>query len=303
MKNLEQILEGLIENCGKLTPAQVIIGQKEHARRINKNYPIPEYIQKYRHESTFIKMACLLKGRCVIVIDGKTYALKPGDICVIRPGVYYFESYYKENTGYELVWLFYINVRHLKVNYTAYDPEAGWKLLASLTFKTRAEKYFILETIFTPGKKRQPPLNIRARLKEWFLYLREKIAKKEFTAINFTGAYSRALALKEKRLTKAITYVENHYREDISLKEVAQQVSLSRAYFSSLFAEVYNHALFEYVAVLRLNEAYSLIHNTGLSINEIAYKVGYHDPAFFRRIFKKYTGVSPVKLREKEFAP
>lgn len=303
MQPQERVLLDFIHNSAKLKPGQIIIGEKRHPRLIKKVYPEPDYVKKYKRKVAFFKVACLLKGRCVIVINGRTYALKPGDLCIIRPGADNYESYFRKNTGYEIAWFLHMKVSNLKVNFTRYSPDSSWKMLAFMNFNYTPEKYFTLEDIFTLKKAEQTFENIKARVMAWLACLPEKMKDKGYFTVKRTPEYDKQIQVKENRISAAIEFVDKHYKEDITLEEVATQVSLGRNYFSNLFSEVSNLTLSEYISILRFREAALLIRETSFSINEIGYKVGYKDPAFFRRMFKKHTGLAPLKYRNRELLP
>lgn len=98
----------------------------------------------------------------------------------------------------------------------------------------------------------------------------------------------------------AIAYIEKHYTESISLEDIADHVGLTPQYFSTYFKEEMNCNLIDYIARLRIEKAKEIIRNSQMSVQEICFIVGYHDPNYFSRIFKKYVGVTPTKYK-KEF--
>ena len=56
-------------------------------------------------------------------------------------------------------------------------------------------------------------------------------------------------------------------------------------------------ALLDYVQNLRIEDAKRLLESSALAVDDISFEVGYEDPSFFRRLFKRRTGLSPVKYR------
>ena len=98
----------------------------------------------------------------------------------------------------------------------------------------------------------------------------------------------------------AIAYIEKHYTESITLEEIANQVGLTPQYFSTYFKEEMDCTLIDYITKLRIEKAKEIIRNSQMSVQEICFIVGYHDPNYFSRIFKKYVGLTPSKYK-KEF--
>lgn len=96
----------------------------------------------------------------------------------------------------------------------------------------------------------------------------------------------------------AIAYIEKHYTESISLEEVANHVGLTPQYFSTYFKEEMDCNLIDYITKLRIEKAKEIIRNSQMSVQEICFIVGYHDPNYFSRIFKKYVGITPTKYKK-----
>lgn len=69
--------------------------------------------------------------------------------------------------------------------------------------------------------------------------------------------------------------------------------------FKRRFKTATGYAPVDYVQALRIEEAKQLLETTGAPIDHIAHTVGYEDPAFFRRLFKRRTGVTPARYRQR----
>jgi len=89
-------------------------------------------------------------------------------------------------------------------------------------------------------------------------------------------------------------YIKENYNEDISLSEMAEYISFSQYYLSKLFKEVEGINFKDYIIYVRMEKAKELL-KKGQKIRTIADSVGYSDPNYFSRAFKKYTGISPSK--------
>ncbi|MFC7441159.1 response regulator [Laceyella putida] len=98
-------------------------------------------------------------------------------------------------------------------------------------------------------------------------------------------------------LHKAKQYMDEHYTRPLSLEEVAAHVRLSPHYFSKLFKERFQMNFMDYLTGLRIEQAKQLLLHSDCSLKEICFSVGYKDPNYFSRVFKKITGVSPSEYR------
>ena len=99
-------------------------------------------------------------------------------------------------------------------------------------------------------------------------------------------------------LHKAKEYIEHHYDDSITLELVAEYVELSPFYLSKLFKDRFGMTFIDYVTEVRINHAKKEMMDPGRSLKEICYTVGYKDPNYFSRVFKKITGLSPTEYRK-----
>jgi two-component system response regulator YesN len=98
-------------------------------------------------------------------------------------------------------------------------------------------------------------------------------------------------------ISHAKQYVQQHLAEDISLNDVAKQVCLSPAYFSTLFKAETGCGFIKYLQRIRVEQAKKLLKNKGMRIKDIAEAVGYKDVKFFNKIFLNETSVTPSEYR------
>ena len=96
-----------------------------------------------------------------------------------------------------------------------------------------------------------------------------------------------------KRLEQAISYIDHHYSEKITLDEVAAAAYMSSNYFSSYFRKVTGISFSEYVTRIRISHARELLRDTDKSVTEIAMECGFHNISNFYRLYKKQVGKSP----------
>ena len=80
-------------------------------------------------------------------------------------------------------------------------------------------------------------------------------------------------------------------------------MSQSGAQFKRRFKSATGHAPIDYVQRLRVEEAKRRLERTQAPVDEISWNVGYEDPAFFRRLFKRITGVTAGAYRRKFHIP
>jgi len=96
----------------------------------------------------------------------------------------------------------------------------------------------------------------------------------------------------------ALEYMESHYMEDISLELTARKLRLSPSYCSNMFKQVTGVGFSEYLIRIRIAKAKEMLLHTDEKICDIARKTGFHDAAYFNRVFKRETGLTPNTFRQ-----
>lgn len=99
-------------------------------------------------------------------------------------------------------------------------------------------------------------------------------------------------------IDSAISYIDTNYNKDISLDEISRIMNLSPYYFSKLFKEETGENFVEFLTRIRIEKAKELLVSPEKSMKEICSEVGYSDPNYFSRIFKKVVGQTPTEYRE-----
>lgn len=98
-------------------------------------------------------------------------------------------------------------------------------------------------------------------------------------------------------IAKAISYMENHFQEQLKLDDLADKAKLSVRHFNRIFKENYKTTPINYILRLRIQHACLLLRKSTLRISDIAYESGFDDSNYFTRQFKKIMGSSPKDYR------
>lgn len=104
---------------------------------------------------------------------------------------------------------------------------------------------------------------------------------------------------KSKNICLAVEYIHSHYKEQISLEQVADQVYLNPEYFSRAFKAEVGQTFVNYLTDVRLKASVQLLEHTALRVQDIAQQVGYYNASYFSTTFKKKYGMSPYEYRRK----
>lgn len=95
-----------------------------------------------------------------------------------------------------------------------------------------------------------------------------------------------------KMIMAALNYINQHFCENISLTEVAENINISKNYLCDIFKKELGITFMNYVTNLRIEKAKDYLANTDMKMYEVSDAVGYSDYAYFSQIFKKHTGTT-----------
>ncbi len=113
-----------------------------------------------------------------------------------------------------------------------------------------------------------------------------------------TKEVKEAAILTGEPLEKVFAYIDQHYKTEIRVKEIADSINYSPASLAYMVRRLSGRSIYQWVVRRRMEEAARLLQDSGMSIEEIAYTVGYVNlPAFFRQ-FKKHFRETPGDYRQ-----
>jgi YesN/AraC family two-component response regulator len=103
---------------------------------------------------------------------------------------------------------------------------------------------------------------------------------------------------KSRRINKVITYIQEHFQEEITLSYIAGSLGMSESAFSHFFKKRTNRSFVDYLNDIRVGHASKLLYETTHTIAEVCYTSGFNNVSNFNRIFKKKKGQTPSTYRK-----
>lgn len=103
---------------------------------------------------------------------------------------------------------------------------------------------------------------------------------------------------KPASIQHALSYIEHHFCEPITLQEIADVVHLNTSYFSTLFKQSVGVKFSYYLTSYRIKQAKKLLLENKYSIEEISIRVGYQTSKYFIQIFKDYEKITPKQYQK-----
>jgi len=246
------------------------------------------------HWLEYFEIGLVLKGNGKHMINGESYPLHPGTLFLLSPSDFH-SVILTEDQQVELIGI-------------VFTEEMLHEDLKHLLFR---EGYF-----FNLDLEPQESTQIQGHLQDILNEVQENnlgyqlmvSALLQHILVNLTR-YINQRSLHQKiplpkterhpdALQRALIFIHHHFRQPITLEEVASHAFLSSNYFSERFHATLGISFQLYLQNLRLRFAAGLLAATSLTISEILYAAGFNDPSHFGRVFKQVYQLSPREYQK-----
>ncbi len=125
--------------------------------------------------------------------------------------------------------------------------------------------------------------------------LAEKMLQLSDTALSYKNHDRQYDVLEEIR-----NHVQQHFAENLSVADLAKKYHLNATYLSTIFKERNKISLSAYIEGVRMENAKKFLKADQESITKTAMDVGYSDPNYFTKVFRKYTGMTPTQWKKEQ---
>ncbi len=274
---------------------------------MNRSDELPEYCS-IMHRHDFIEIAYVISGNGKHIVADRQYEIARGDLFVINSDVPHGFFSYPDKTSNPIVYncvfmprfidLSLFSASHFEAITTSFLFKSIFPgdFAANPDLKLNGSQFHeignLFEKMYSEYKQRKKGSTdiIRANLIELIV--------KIFRYMEESG--SQGTHNKNRELVnKAIDYMKNHYKSEITLSDLAMQSFISKNYFGRLFKAVTGTNVSDYIQYLRTDQACTLLKTTDMKVTDIALTVGFSDVKFFYEVFKKITGKTPGNYRKK----
>lgn len=99
-------------------------------------------------------------------------------------------------------------------------------------------------------------------------------------------------------IQKVKEYIDENYKQKISLDNLSEKFFINKYYLLRLFKEQYGFTINDYIIRLRITKCKQLLRFSSMTVEEVGYACGINSPNYFARLFKKIEGISPVEYRK-----
>lgn len=224
-------------------------------------------------------------GKAHFHFDGKEQIVTAGHMVLYRPKEPQKYEYYGEDQT-EVYWVHFTggNVKNILRSYGLTDDKRVFYCGSGLDYQN------LFRTM----------INELQMCKENYEEVLETYLRLIFIMLKryFANATKSDNARVVEEIDKATMYFNEHYSEDISIDEYAQNNHVSVSWFIRNFKQCTGSTPMQYILSKRIYNAEILLRDSTYNVTEIAEIVGYDNPLYFSRIFKKVKGISPSEYRK-----
>jgi len=248
----------------------------------------------YSHYTKDCMFYYFIKGKGSIKVEGRIYDIEEGDIILVNPSELFMCEIYGNAFHERLV---------LRVNHAILDNflQDGASLISPFYNREKGNGNHIpcrivessgiknhMEEIFMHAKSSQPSENILAVCKT--IELLSDFSKLKFFDAKTDNTSGNPL------IDNVLTYLNEHFRENMTIEYVASLFHIEKSYLSHLFKEHVGIPLWNYVICKRLNYFNDIICQNQ-SIDEAYVLAGFQNYSNFFRLYKKYMNMTPSEFK------
>ena len=253
----------------------------------------------YRHNHLQFEITLIKQGKAVYTTGDKEYIISTGDVLVFASN--------------EMHCITDVTDGELKMINLHFEPRYLWSGSSEILSEKHINFCFSHNPNFENCIKKENAGNLaklltsikgefESKKEEYPLMIKTYLDMILVELIRNFGYTEESLSLSRshlKSIRKAVTYIDKHISEELTLEQIADVANLSPNYFSSLFKKVSNITLWQYIASKRIDMAINLLLSEGSTDNmlDVAVKCGFNNTANFNKTFKKITGMTPSEYR------
>lgn len=266
--------------------------------RMYRNVEIESYPE---HWHTGLEVIMPLINKYHVSTGEERHCLNPGDILIVNAGV--LHSMEAQSFGERII---------LQLDSVLLYSLKGMETMLSmmppclcLTETGNPEIYdFVRERmdhIVREYEERKPfcePV-IYALLIEMFVGIGRKVTMAEMSGRKVGNTHATKQKEYMEVLVNVCNYINEHYKENLTLEETARISGFSKFHFTRIFKQYMNMTFYEYLNSKRVKRAEELLCDTEMSITDVAMHSGFSSLSAFNRTFKAANGCSPSGFRNK----
>jgi AraC-like DNA-binding protein len=239
----------------------------------------------------FTEMIFGLSGKSLICTNNRWASFSPGQILVFLPGAIHSERYFRQNLPYQILWTT-LTAESINFHITAWNKSRNYHLPNSRVALQLPNRDKLCDLAVQP--------DLPSELLQQILFqalLMDMLCQ----ALKYMENISPLKIPYTRQMAEQIRhYIDHHYQQDLSLEMLADMVHYSPCHMNMIFRKEIGMPIRQYILQKRLQQAEHLLLTTHFEIKQIAFQVGFTDPLYFSRLFRKHFGHSPTRFERQQ---
>ncbi|WP_078433942.1 AraC family transcriptional regulator [Metabacillus halosaccharovorans] len=287
-----------------------------------KTEEFPFWIQRFHHDSTnippahsheFIELVFVVKGNARHIFEEQSYMIKTNDVFIINPGEVHTFNIDKGESLEIINCLFLPNLiqdswlKELGVSQSMdyfyihpfLDNSERFHHLLNLDVNTSSRFLHLLEGMMFEYNKENSCYStlIRLQLVELLIILSRQYNERKSRSMQPLSKHDDVNIL----IQRICGYLTRNFDQKISIQTLCHLFNISPRHLNRLFKQETGQTIIEMVHNIRIEKAKQYLIETDEKVINVAIRVGYEDPAFFSRLFRRIVGCSPGKFKASSY--
>lgn len=241
-----------------------------------------------------VEVCMMTDGECDIVVNGENVTVRTGEMMVIFPHMIHSVHMRSSRPAS------FLQIHFRPDSFSGVDPEVAEKV-KFLGYMIDERSAYLLQP-FSPGLRACVERicgEMHTKADEFCvplakIYIYEMIY---LLSREISQGYRRIFVIENPLVIQAVQFISDHMGEKISLTDVADACHVSSRYLSTVFKDIMNITVNDYINVAKVDQAMRWLTASNLSITEIASRLGFSSAQYFSTVFKRYTHVTPVEYK------
>lgn len=247
------------------------------------------------HHHPLPEVCLILEGHGVLKMGGGYCELRPPGLALVEAEVLHSEGHWADREECRLLWIIPRMSGHCGFNVSYCDDRGRWSVPDCFHFRSTSATTSLNRLANRDGDE----LSWDAIRADLLVILAEGLRE----AIRRIRQPETSNPASPTPLIDQITaYLQTNLSHDICVDDIADMVGLNRDYLGRLFRRSTGMSLYAFLTHKRMESAMELCRESDLAVKQIALGLGYRDPLYFSRAFRRFHGMSPLQARHGEGA-
>lgn len=245
------------------------------------------------HTHEFLMIYYVAYGKNEVTVNGETMRVQKGDVILVNPNVPHGRK--KGDSAFFILGIDNLQLCGMELDHLPFP--GGSPLVRPVRYSQ--EIYDCYRRIAEVQDKKEVGWDLMCNVlcQEFLVWVLKEITPA--AAVEKEQGFRLKGYEKENVVQMIVDYMKENYVQHISVDEIARHAFMSVTYVTKIFREIMGDTPINYLISIRLGHAAELLKEGNLTIQAVSKQVGYDDPYYFSKLFKRRYGVSPTEYKNR----